>query len=1181
MKTCILAAFLAAVPSVLSAQTSSGAIVGAVRDSTGAIIPDARVTVTNTGTNVASPFVTDQTGNYYIPSLIPGTYRIDAEKTGFKKMSVVDITVAVNQTVRVDLTMPVGDVAEVVSVHAEAPLIQADQSTLGQVVNNRAISELPLNGRDFTSLLRLNTGVTEVQGGINTATTIRRHGLNDSFRNVSVNGSRPASIGYLIDGVTINDGFFQTPVVVPPVDLIQEFKLQNGLYSAEFGMGSGQVNVALKSGTNQLHGSAWEFLRNDALQPANPRLHTKTPLKQNQFGATVGGPVLLPKLYNGRDKTFFFGSYQGGRRRTTSIGQAQMPSEQQRNGDFSDWPTQLYDPLTTTPNPGGTPSVNRLPFAGNRIPTTRFAPQSVNALEYFPKPNQPCPVFPCNNLLSSVTNPVTIDGFSARIDHNIGTTDRIFGQFLYQDESAPQKSIIPLSGNDVQQRGRVVGLQWNHIFSPRLINEFRAGFARLWFFQGYETAFGAKNYWKDIGLKNLIDDPSFYALPGFVPGTGYTSIGFTGTAPFFNVTNTFHFVESVSLTTGRHSIKAGIDIRRNRFMRASGGQGGPGLMWFAGSYTARNPLLPQAAGRPDTGNGMADMMLGYLNFSGGTAAMFRAYNNPVARLRSTDLMPFFQDDFRITSRLTLNLGLRWELHTPFKDINRGGSVPDFDYPDGRILYRDKGYTELVNNPILAGCCASDTLIPTDWRALAPRVGLAWRPLASNRFVVRAGYGIFYDILHNHYNTGSIAENVPFLSPTLPNPNGAEVTPPLDIRNLFPAPYSIAQRRFPLPYCQAPSSNLVDPATGVNTVVQNFCPSLNGQDPGNRTPYTQQWGLNFQFEPRPNLLVELGYQGSHSLRQPIQWVYNMADLPPEINNPAHSATFRSECAPGTYPSRCSPIQDRVPFRNFARNSFLNSNMLQGVYHAMTVKVEQRFRYGLQLLGSFTWGKAIDQFSEIQNVGGAISSISQYGRRFDLERGVANYDQRRRLVMNWVYEVPVGKGRAVLGNANRFVDSVLGGWQLNGIVMLADGTPLTVGCFCGDRAQVGNTFNVHRMNQLRNAQPDGFETTLTRQFDTSAFVTPVLGTLGTGGRNTVRSTGQRSGDVSLAKRFRLHERAQLQFRGEFFNVLASYRYSPRFPTNNATAANFGSLLPVGGDKGDLFSPRTIQLGLRLTF
>jgi hypothetical protein len=623
-----------------------------------------------------------------------------------------------------------------------------------------------------------------------------------------------------------------------------------------------------------------------------------------------------------------------------------------------------------------------------------------------------------------------------------------------------------------------------------------------------------------------------------------------------------------------------VDVRRNRFHRASGGQGGPGLMWFAGSYTARNPTIPQAAGRPDTGNGIADLALGYLNFSGATAAMFRAFDNPVARLRSTDLMPYFQDDFRITSNLTLNLGLRWELHTPYKDINRGGNIFDLSVPGGRVLYRDRGYTELVNNPILAACCASDTLIATDWGAFAPRIGAAWRPLASNRLVVRAGYGIFYDVFHAYYNTGNIAENVPFLSPTLPNPNGSESAPPLDIRNLFPAPYSIAERRFPLPYCQAPSRSIVDPVTGINTEVRDFCPNAFSQAPDNRTPYTQQWGLNLQFEPRPNLLVEVGYQGSHSLRQPIQYIANMADLPPETGNPLHSATFRSECPAGTYPTRCSPIQDRVPIANFARTAGFNANVLQSVYHAMTLKVEQRFRSGFQVLGSFTWGKAIDQFSEIQNVGGAISSIAQYGRRYDLERGLANFDQRRRLVINWLYELPVGRGKPLLGGSHRVLDAVVGGWQVNGIVMLATGTPFTIGCFCGDRAQVGNVYNVHRMNQVRDPQPEDFEYSLTRQFDTGAFVTPELGTFGTAGRNTVFSTGQRAGDLSLSKNFFIREGVRLQLRGEFFNALSSYRYSPRFPVNNATAPNFGSLLPVGGDKGDLFNPRIIQLGLRLT-
>lgn len=1169
-------------PAGLLGQTSAGAIVGVVRDPSGAVIPEAKVAVTNLGTNTSFTFVTDATGNYYVPSLIPGRYRVEAEKSGFKKVTVAEATVAVSQTLRVDLSMPVGEVAETVSVQSEAPLIQSDQATLGQVVNNRSISELPLNGRDFTSLLRLNTGVTEVQGGITTATTIRRHGLNDAYRNVSVNGARPASISYLIDGVNSNEGLFQTPVVTPPIDVIQEFKLQNGLYSAEFGMGSGQVNVALKSGANQFHGSAWDFLRNDALQPRNPKLAAKTPLKQNQFGFTFGGPVWIPKVYKGQDQTFFFGSYQGGRRRTSSLGQLQVPSDAQRQGDFSDWPTQLFDPLTTVANPGGTPVVTRTPFSGNRIPATRFAPQSQNALKYLPQANRPCAAFPCTNLMRSITNPVTIDSYSLRLDHNLGASDRLFGQFLFQDEDAPQRSIMPLSGNNVVQHGRLFGLQWNHIFSPRLVNEFRFGFARLWFLQGYETSFGSVNYWKEIGLKNLTDDPAFYALPGFIPGTGYAAIGFTGTAPFYNVTNTFHFVDSVTYTTGRHSIKAGVDIRRNRWLRLSGGQGGPGLMWFDGSYTARNPLLPQAAGRTDTGNGFADMMLGYINRSGSTPAMFRGYMVSTARLRSTDLMPYFHDDFRVNSQLTLNLGLRWELHTPFKDINKGGSVFDPTYPGGRMLFRDKSYTELVNNPIIAACCAKDTLINTDWRAFAPRVGFAWRPLkSSSRVVVRGGYGIFYDILHQYYNTGSIAPPVPYLSPTLAPTNGTEISPPLDIRNMFPAPYSIAQRSFPLPYCKAPSRSVVDPATGVEKEVQNYCPGGGGQAPDNGTPYTQQWGLNLQFEPRPNLLVEAGYQGSHSLRQPIQWVFNQADMPATAGNALNSNTYQSQCPAGTYGTTCSPIQDRVPFKTFSAVSVYNANFLQSVYHAATLKVEQRFNNGLQVLGSFTYGKAIDQFSEIQNVSGAISSIAQYGRRFDLERGLANFDQRKRLVMSWLYEIPVGRGRRFLGECNKFLNGVVGGWQINGIVMLADGTPLTVGCFCGDRAQVGNTYNVHRMNQLRDAQPDGFERTIYRQFDTTAFVTPTLGTLGTGGRNTVLSTGQRAGDVSMFKNFRMREQLTLQFRAEAFNLMASPYYSPRFASNNATAANFGSLVPVGGDKGDIFTARVFQLALRFTF
>lgn len=1173
-----LLAALCLTATVQFGQSSRGTIVGTVRDPSGAAVPGVAVRVINEQTNVKSDYLTETNGDYYVPSLVPGSYRVEGEKSGFRKVTVPGVRVEVNQVVRVDIALSLGTVAEAIEVTDVPQLVQTDTTTLGQVISNRGVTELPLNGRDFRNLLRLNTGVGEVQGGITTAPTIRRHGVNDAFRLVSVNGARPASVSFLVDGVTANDPLFQATSVVPPIDAIQEFKLQNALYSAEFGMGAAQVNVALRSGTNEYHGSLWNFMRNAALQKMHPRFHTRTPLIQNQFGFAFGGPVQLPRLYRGRDRTFFFASYQGARRRIGQMGQAYIPSPRHKSGDFSDWPTQLFDPLSGVPAPGQTPAVRRVAFAGNRIPASRFAPQSSNLLRYFPEPTVDCPP-PCNNFTRGFSQAVDVNTVTARIDHYLSDSDRIYGQVIVQDEDAPSPALMPLSGTKVRQNGRNAGLTWTHLFSPRTMNETRLGFNRLYFLQSFETAFGAVNYWKEAGLTNLRDHPAYYALPAIVLGTGYTGIGFGGNSPFFTVSNIYHVVEHLTATRGRHSIKIGADIRHNQNLNQNG-FGGNGYLNFQGAYTARDPLAPQAFGRPDTGNGFADFLLGYLN--GAPAARFTAFDSTYARLRNSDWMVFFQDDFRVHPQLTLNLGLRWEHHTPYRELSGGGRIFDFGFEGGRVLYRDRQFSQLFNNPILAACCASDDLIRRDWRNWAPRFGLAWRPFAqTNRFVVRAGYGIFYDVLHNYYPTGSLSANIPYLSPVLPVPTGLESQPPLDIRRLFPAPYSISERKFPLPFCQAPSSEVVEAGTGIVREVRDFCPSAQTQLPDNRTPYNQQWGLNLQFEPAPNLLFEVGYQGSRGLRLPIQWIFNQAVLPPEVGNPNHSATFRSQCPPGTYPDKCSPIQDRVRYKNFIRNTFANANILQSTYHAMTVKLDKRFAHGVQGLVSFTWSRAIDQFSEIQNVGGAISSIAQYGaHRFDLERGPANFDQTRRLVTSFLWELPFGRGKRFALENSR-LRHVLGGWQFNGIATLADGTPFTVGCFCGDRSQTGNIFNTQRMNTTGNPLPEGFERTLTRQFDTSVFVVPPLGTLGTSGRNTLRSTGQRAMDLSVFKNNYFGERVNLQFRAEFFNLFASIYYYPLFPVNNAQAVNFGSLLPVGGDRGNLYNPRIVQLALRLAF
>ena len=1170
---------------LLQAQTSTGIIVGVIRDPSGALVPNAQVAVTNQGTNTSFRYTTSGTGDYYVPSLIPGRYRVEVEKPGFKKVTVADVLVEVDRTSRVDISLEVGQVTEAVQVSAPPTQVQTDTTTLGQVIGSRQVSELPLNGRDFTNLLFLNTGVGQMQGGI--ITGIRKHGLNDNFRTGSVNGARPASISFVVDGVSMNDSLFQGISVVPPIDALEEFKLQNGLYSADFGMGAAQVNIALKSGTNSFHGSLWEFLRNNALQPAQPFFHTKTPLKQNQFGGTLGGPAWIPGIYKGKDRTFFFFSYEAGRRRSGAISQAQVPTDQEKQGNFSDWPVQLFNPLTSKPNPAfdpnnprpDVPPILRDPFPNNQIPSGMIAQTSKNLLQYFPSPNINCKL-PCFNFTRGfASGAIDTDTFTVRGDHNFTARDRVFGQFLYEDQLAPSPSIIPLSGTSVRQQGRLASLQWTHVFGSRTMNEVRMGYNRIFYLSGFETAFGSTNYWKQVGLVNLRDDPAYFALPAVIPGTSYNSIGNGGSVPFFNITNIFQWSDSLTMTRGRHSIKVGADIRRNQNMNLNG-FGGNGLLSFSGEYTAQNPTVAQVGGAPFAGNGFADFLLGYMSPVGSNPAVrFTAFDQSFSRLRNTDFMLFYQDDFRVTSGLTLNLGLRWELHTPFHDKSKGGAVFDFGFPGGRAMYIDQSYTQQLVSPIYYACCAQDSLINTDWHDFAPRIGLAWRPLAgNNKFVVRAGYGIFYDVIHNFYNTQSVSQNVPFANPSLPNATGLESQPPLDIRNMFPGPVPIGGRQFPQPYCQAPQSiGAVDPKTGLPTVVQNACMGFQTQLPDNKTPYLQQWGLNLEYEVVRNLMVEIGYQGSHGLREPIQWRFNQAFLPPQAGNPNNSVQFRSQCPPGTYPANCSPFQDRVPYANFSWSAFANANILQSVYHAMTVKLDKRFSGGLSALVSFTWGRAIDQFSEIQAYAGSVSSLAQYAQRMDLERGPAGFDQTRRFVTSWTYELPFGQGKALL-NRGGLANHLAGGWQANGIVTLSDGTPFTVGCFCGDRGQTGNSATM-RPNLNANPLPSGFNQTLTQWFDTSAFSLPPLGTLGTAGRNILRSTGQRATDFSAFKNNKIGERINLQFRAEFFNLFSSKFYFPLFPNSNFSDINFSRFFARTQDGGVLFNPRVIQFGLRL--
>ncbi len=1163
---------------ICRAQSSAGVILGEITDQSGGVIPGAHIVIRNTGTNAEVRFETDASGNYYVPSLIPGVYAVEAEKQGFEKIAAPHVVVEVNQVVRIDLRLRLGQTNQEIQVQATTSLVQTDNVTVGQVIDNRQVTDLPLSGRDFTNLLALSANVTQVSGGVTAAVNTRDHGLDDTFRNVSVNGSRPSAISFLVDGVTDNEDLFQAAAVIPPIDAIEEFKLQTSQYSAEFGMGAGQVNVALKSGTNNFHGSVWEFLRNNALQPLNPVTHLATPLRQNQFGIAGGGPVWLPKLYNGRNRTFFYGSYEGGRRTTSNVSVGQVPTAQEKQGNFSDWPTQLYNPLTSVAVPGSSGNVSRTAFTGNQIPLSMLAPQSLYLAQYYPAPNVTCNL-PCNNYIRTYSSTIDTNTYTARVDHYIRESDRLFGEFLEEKQALDNPTLIPLSGSRETERTHLASIQWEHIFSPRILNDFHVGYNNLYFLSSYETSLGPVNYWQQAGFQNLRPGPLYNALPTVVLGSSYATVGTTGSVPFFNITNTFQFSETLTMTVSRHTLHMGADVRAD-LDKALTGSNGTGLLDFVGQYTAQNPTLVQTTGKPGTGNSFADFMLGYPNNNNTSAVAWQSLSTSgVFRPRHQEMGFYIQDDFRVNSQLTLNLGLRWEYHTPFHDVENGGYVFDTSYPGGRILYESQQFTQLYNNPILAGCCAPDPITPRRYNNFAPRVGIAWRPFSgNNKFVVRTGYGIFYDVFQNYYMAQNVTENVPYVNPALPIPTGREVTPPLNIRNLFPAPLSIVGRNFPPPYCQAPPVSVIN-AQGL-TSTNNLCTGAGGIGYLGSTPYDEQWGINLQFEPVQGLLLETGYQGARGLHLPGYYFSDPAVLPPTVGNPNNGLTYVSQCPAGTYPSTCSPVQSRVPYQNFSAGSETTADYQKSWYNALTLKATQRFSHGLSAQAAFTWSKALDTDSETSNIGNGVPDFPQYGYDYSLEKGPSNFDQPRRFVLSALYELPFGRGKALM-NRGGILNQVFGGWQANAIVTFADGTPVGMTCACGDRAQIGNPFTSEREDVTGNPLPPGFQQTYTHWFDTSVFVTPALGTLGNFGRNVLRDTAQHAVDFSMFKNFKVAEKVELQFRGEAFNVISSYFYTPVAPNTNPTQANFGSLLPVGGTRGNLFNPRIIQLALKVKF
>ncbi|MEX2261370.1 MAG: TonB-dependent receptor [Bryobacteraceae bacterium] len=1073
---------LAALP--LGAQ-NFGEITGTVADSTGAVMARVTVTVVNSATNQVRTAVTNETGNYSVPFLVPGPYDIRAETAGFRAETRTGVILQVGAVARINFALQVGEVTQQIEITAGAPLMVTESTALGTVIENKRIIELPLNGRDPLQLIALSTNVT-VEGGAGGG-----GGLQGGARtgaSYSIAGQRLEFNRYTLDGVENTDPNFNSYIINPSVDALQEFKVQSGVYSAEFGRATSQVSATTKSGSNQFHGAAFEFLRNSAFdarewQQAEER---QNPFRRNQFGGTLGGPIL-------RDRLFFLANFERTIDRKTNQQTAAVATDKMRAGDFSGAGVNrtIFDPLTRvyeTNAQGLERAVSAAPFPGNRIPAGRFNPVAVKLLEFYPSQNVPGDFLP-RNFINNLARKQDSEQLNFRADWNQGTKSNWFARYSWGDELQENPSTFPLLGTQTDTTVRQAVLSNTLLFGASVVNDARFGWNSF-----ANDRVGNLAYQRDVaselGIIGLnAAHPAFYGVPSVAVGQGVA--GFGGGDPWVARNHTFQFVDNVSIVRGRHSIKFGGELRRDRYNNF-GNQKGLGEFIFTGQATF------DPANRNATGFGFADFLLGETNQSA------RALASANAMLRGTAYYAYIQDDWKITPRLTLNIGLRYENTRPWYDKYRGimnvqmfgpgvgpsgvlagTQAPILTRPGAGDFYEGLNFRFHDGIPIQAGDeYLGRSLVNPDNNDFAPRIGISWSP--RDRWTVRAGIGVFYT-----RDSG--------------NP-------------VFDMARNMAGRGFATTDVERPNANLSDPwknqreqftCTGwTGTCLGPF--QVLGNITGRRSPYVQQWLFNIQRELSPNIVLEMGYQGNAGHKLERFRTYNQAVLK-EGPGDARSIPQR----------RPWPAYDRIQ----QVDGSINSN-----YHAFSTKLQQRFSRGMTFLAGFTWSKAIDGGSAIRtNSGDRLWPTNSYD--LSAERGLAQFHVGRRFVASTIYELPFGLGKPLLNNSG-IITKIVGGWQLGAIVTFADGAPVNVGSI-GDSFAVGGLGNAPHATGIspipENRSANNF-------WNVAAFdaTNPNLSYLaGNAGRNVLLRPGTRNADLSLSRNIRIRESHTLQFRWESFN------------------------------------------------
>jgi hypothetical protein len=1094
----VVAALCLIMASTATAQVTSGSIFGTVTDTSGAPVPNVRVVVTSASRGTTQPFMTDESGSYNAPFLVPGMYTVSVEKEGFKKEVRSGIEIQVDQKARIDFTLDVGQVTETVNVTAAAPLVRSESAELGEVIQERAIRELPLNGRNFAQLVYLNPGVTPGQSGENLsgASTFNPRAAS----NFNALGSQANANAWLVDGIDNNEWTFNTVVLQPNVESIREFKVLTGTYSAEFGRGAGVVSVLTKSGQNEVHGSLFEFLRNEKMDAYNyflPRRpagattdRPRAPLKRNQFGAVLSGPVYLPKIYDGRNRTFFFTDYAGLREVRGQTFVNSVPTARVRAGDFSEYPTTIYDPATTRVVSG---VVVRDPFPGNVIPVGRQNPVARNVASIFPLPTGPGNF---NNFTSVANSDLQDDSWTVRGDQRISDKDNLFVRFsrgLFKrdspqgqsacclptpSEAASRFQLGPYVAGTQNTRLNTLGLAINetHIFKPNLLNEFRWGFARTVPFT-FQSDYGI-NAAESLGIRGINVTENTTGLPN-INIQEFT--GISGGPAFLPVNpkqDHWQINNNVSWSVSTHQMKFGYQYIRRRPSPFTNTD-------TRSSMTFNNQLTNS---NNTGGAGFASLLLGHLAGGASRGFLLEPYYLTVGEHGA-----FFQDDWKLSRRLTVNLGVRWEVFKPeIEDENR---LTNFDPVGLRLIYAgEDGVSRTTNRE-------------TDWKNFGPRVGLAWDVTGGGRMILRTGYALAYFPIQASASN-IIGQQVPYtISQTVV---GAPVTDPAQLATI---------RTIDNPF---PPIVQVKPRTTAELVAAN--PRILSYEWKNPTPSFQTWTLNIERQIGDSLLAELGYAGSKGSNIMMSYDFN-----PVLPGPASIPQIERRLVRTL--GNVNPIQ--VDYRN------------SSTYNSLQGKLVKRYSAGLQFLASYTWSKNLDYAGATASGGGAVGG-PQHATLIDQARGPSGFNVPHRFVGSYVYDLP---GRDLRG----FLGALIGGWQNNGIVTLSSGRPFTV--FHQNSVTNGAGGWPDRIASGKHDNPDPWQ-----WYDPTAFRRPDSPRFGNSGRGILYGPKTKQFDVGLFKNFNLTERLKFQFRAEAFNVTNTPQFG--FPNQNFDSPTAGRITSTIG-------------------